>query len=90
MKTGKKLKWGIMGAGIIARKMADDELESFVLNAIHRWKSMASRWNANLIYSENTMAKVPESHVVLGSEGHDLLDLDFCLLYTSQSKRDRG
>ena len=34
MKTGKKLKWGIMGAGIIARKMAD-VLELSSLNQLY-------------------------------------------------------
>ena len=34
MKTGKKLKWGIMGAGIIARKMAD-ALELSSLNQLY-------------------------------------------------------
>ena len=34
MKTEKKLKWGIMGAGIIARKMAD-ALELSSLNQLY-------------------------------------------------------
>ena len=34
MKTGQKLKWGIMGAGIIARKMAD-ALELSSLNQLY-------------------------------------------------------
>ena len=71
-----------------ARRMSEDELESFVLTGIHRWRLLADLYGPDLKYNEYTLSRPAEHPVVLGSEGHYLRGLDQVFPSAPNSMRD--
>ncbi len=70
------------------RQMPPEEIRNWVEQSLADWKRLSSQNGDDLVYWEQTLTRIPENPVVLGSPAHEIRELDQVFPNAPNSMRD--